>query len=85
VFFLQRFLRTWGSLVKALPNKIILLYWKGQEIGWVATISHCLIERDLTFMTEGTTNTIVELVNLIKRHNNPWMNRRVRSTNLSMA
>jgi hypothetical protein len=36
-------------------------------------------------MTEKTTNTNVGLVNLFKRHVYPWMTRRARSLNLSMA
>jgi hypothetical protein len=35
MLLLHRLLRTWGSLVKALPSKMILLYWKGQETAWL--------------------------------------------------
>jgi hypothetical protein len=36
-------------------------------------------------MTERTSNTNVGLLKLFKRHNNPWMDRRVRSIKLSMV
>jgi hypothetical protein len=36
---------------------------------------YCSVEKDVNFIAERTANTNVGLVNIIKRHNKPWMKR----------
>jgi hypothetical protein len=43
---------------------------------------NCSIDKDLSFIAERTSNTNVLFVNLLRRYDKPWMNRKVRSVNL---
>jgi hypothetical protein len=43
-----------------------------------------IIEKDINYIAERTTNTNVEFVNLFQRHDNPWMNGGGRSMNLQL-
>jgi hypothetical protein len=45
---------------------------------------HYAIEKDLNFIAEGTMKTNVGFVNLLKRHDKPWMDGRVRRVNLRL-
>jgi hypothetical protein len=40
------------------------------------------IDKDLNFNPERTSNTNMGFVNLLRRYDKPWMNRRVRSVNV---
>lgn len=46
---------------------------------------HYSVKKDINFIAERTSNTSIRFVNLFKRHDNPWMNRKVRSMNLSSS
>jgi hypothetical protein len=41
-----------------------------------------LILQDINFIAERTANTNMGFVNLVQRHDKPWMNRKVGSMNL---
>jgi hypothetical protein len=43
---------------------------------------HYSIEEDLNFIAKRTSHTNVGLVNLFRRHDKPWMNRKLRSVNV---
>jgi hypothetical protein len=45
---------------------------------------HYQIEKDINFIAERTSNTNVRFVNLFERHDEPWMNGKVRSVNLCL-
>jgi hypothetical protein len=45
---------------------------------------HYLIDKDLRFNAEKTDNTDVVFVSPFRRHDNLWINRRVRSINLGL-
>jgi hypothetical protein len=45
---------------------------------------HCSIEEDLNFIAKWTSHTNVRPVNLFRRHNKLWMNRKVRSVNVQL-
>jgi hypothetical protein len=45
---------------------------------------HCQIEKDINFIAEKTSDTNVRFINLFERHNEPWMNEKVRSVNLRL-
>jgi hypothetical protein len=45
---------------------------------------HYSIEKDLNFIARRTDHTNIRFVNLLKRHSEPWMNRKVRSVNLQL-
>jgi hypothetical protein len=38
-------------------------------------------DKDINFIAEGTSNTNVGFVNLLRKYDKPWMNRRIRSVN----
>jgi len=41
-------------------------------------------DKDINFIAERTSNTNVGFVNLLRRYDKPWMNRRIRSVNLQL-
>ena len=45
---------------------------------------HYSIEKDLNFIARRADHTNVRFVNLLRRHNEPWINRKVRSVNLRL-
>jgi len=45
---------------------------------------HYSIEKDLNFIARRTDHTNITFVNLLRRYNKPWMNRKVRSVNLQL-
>jgi hypothetical protein len=45
---------------------------------------HYSIEKDLNFIARRTDHTNVRFVNLLRRYDKPWMNRKVRSVNLRL-
>lgn len=45
---------------------------------------HYSIEEDLSFIAKRTSHTNVGLVNLFRRHDKPWMNKKVRSVNVRL-
>jgi hypothetical protein len=42
------------------------------------------IENDLNFIARRTDHTNVRFVNLLRRHDEPWINRKLRSVNLRL-
>jgi len=45
---------------------------------------HYSIEKDINFIARRTDHTNVRFVNLLRRYDKPWMNRKVRSVNLRL-
>jgi len=45
---------------------------------------NCYYQIDIKFIAERTSNTSVGFLNLFERHNEPWMNEKVRSVNLHL-
>ena len=46
---------------------------------------HYSIEKDLNFIARRIDHTNVRFVNLFRRYDEPWMNRKVRSVNLRLG
>jgi hypothetical protein len=45
---------------------------------------HCSIEKDLNFIARRTDHTNIIFVNLLRRYDKPWMNRKTRNVNLQL-
>jgi hypothetical protein len=45
---------------------------------------HYSIKKDPNFIARRTDHTNVRFVNLLRRHDEPWMNRKVRNVNLRL-
>jgi hypothetical protein len=78
MLLLQRWLRTWGSLIKEERSYC----YSGRARKQLDRNYYYLVEKDLNFIAEVTANTNVGFVNLLERYDEPWINKRVRNMNL---
>jgi len=78
MYLLLMLLKTWGSSVKTLPSKIILLKSNGKQTPWIEIT---LIQSRRTCCIEGRKQNC-GVYQPLQRHNMPWMNMKVRSVNL---
>jgi hypothetical protein len=76
-------LKTWGKFGKDLTKQDHIIIVGGPGNGLDRNYNYS-IEKDINYISERTTNTKVELVNLFQKHDKPWMNGRVRSMNLRL-
>jgi hypothetical protein len=72
-----------GKLGKGLTKQDHIVTVKGPGNS-LDRNNYYLVEKDVNFFAERTTNTNVGLVNLFSRYDKPWMNERVRRVNLRL-
>jgi hypothetical protein len=72
-----------GNLGKDLTRQdnIVIMGGPGNSLD---SNYHYSIEEDLNFIAESTSHTNVRLVNHLRRHDKPWMNKKVRSVNIRL-
>jgi hypothetical protein len=71
------------NLSKDLTKKDHIVIVGGPENSLDSNYNYS-IEKDLNSIAMSTGHTNVRFVGLLKRHDNPWMNRKVRSVNLRL-
>jgi hypothetical protein len=72
-----------GKLGKNLTKQdhVVIVEGPGNSLG---RNYHYSIEKDINFIAERISNTDVWFVGLYRRHDKPWMDRKVRSMNLHL-